>query len=168
MNKFHPQVFKIDSLSQQILMQIIHIHSQSIILVIIFLNFSKCFSTGFLQAKRNRLLKNLRNRLVPRLIFINKALIRAFKENAKSDVKMFNLCQFVLDFFTLFQLFSLGLSEQIFLCSTIWHAWLNSKIDLRKLSTLLTGSFFDRMIFFQPNDRFFQKLELLLHLQVTK
>ena len=133
MNKFYPQVLKIDSLSQQILMHIIHIHSQSIILDIIFLNFSKCFSTGFLQAKRNRLLKNLRNRLVPRLIFINKALIRELKKNAKADVKMFYFCQFLLDFFTLFQLFSLGLSEKKFFFSTIWHAWLSPKIDLRKL-----------------------------------
>ena len=50
-----------------------------------------------------------------------------------------------------------------FLCSTIWHAWFRSKIDFKKLFTVLL-----KWSFFGSNDYLFQKLESLLQVYRAK
>ena len=48
------------------------------------------------------------------------------------------------------------------------HAQFRSRIDSRKLSLSLTGSFFDRTNFFEPNERFLQKFESSLEVWRAK
>ena len=66
------------------------LYLQSTAVIITFWNFQNVLEqVQFPTSKTEKLQYNLRNRLVPKPLFTNETLTRAFKKNAKADVKMF-------------------------------------------------------------------------------